>query len=88
MGVEPDVLVDAVLVRGSVQVLADVNPVGNPFFPGPRLPWEAQGEDAAVGAHARVAEQIPRAADLLTPLENDVAGPGVTFGDAVGRAQA
>src|SRR5882757_4017506 len=88
VGAEPDVLIDAVLVRGGVQVLPDVLAVGHPFWAGPRLPREAQGEDAAVRAHARVAEQVPGAADLLAALQDDVAGSGIALGDAVSRAQA
>src|SRR6202046_1441592 len=88
VGAEPDVLIDAVLVRGGVQVLPDVLAVGPPFRAGPRLPWEAQREDAAVRAHPRVAEQVPGAADLLASLQDDIAGPGIALGDAVSRAQA
>src|SRR5271168_2936764 len=88
MAVEPDVLVDAVLVRRGIQILPDVHPIGHPFFARPRLPREAQGEDAAVRAHARVAEKVPGATDLLASLQDDVAGPGIALGDAVSRAQA
>ena len=60
---EPDVGVDAVLAGGGRHVLADVVTVGHALLAGPRLPREAQREDAAVAAHARVPEQIPGAAD-------------------------
>src|ERR1700722_9596329 len=88
VGVEPDVRIDAVLVRGDAQVLPDVHAVGDPFRSGPRLPRKTQGEDAAVRAHTRVAEQVPGAADLLASLQDDVAGSRIALGDAVSRAQA
>src|ERR1700761_3815038 len=88
VAVEPDVTVDAVLVCGGGQVLADMRAVGHAFRPRPRLPREAQREDGAVGADTRIAEQVPGAADLIAPLQDDVAGPRVALADAVGRAQA
>ena len=87
VAVEPDVAVDAVLARGVGQVLADMSPSATPSRPGPRLAREAQREDAAVRAHAGVAEQVPGAADALAAFQDDVADAGVAFGDAVGRAE-
>src|SRR3984957_1410967 len=85
VGVEPDVLIHTVLVCSGVQVLPDVLAVGPPFWAGPRLPREAQGEDAAVRAHARGADQAPGAADLLASLQDDVAGSRIALGDPVSR---
>ena len=55
---------------------------------GSRLQRKGQGEDAAVGAHAGVPEQVPGAADLLAPLQDDVARVRVALGEPVGRAEA
>ncbi len=87
IAVELSVAVDAVLVRGGSQILADVLGVGDAFLTGPRLPRKGQHEHAAVGAHPRVPKQIPRAADPLAPLQDGVRQMRVAFGDPIGRAK-
>lgn len=88
MGVELDVAVDAVFVGGGGQVLADVLAVGDAFLPGPRLVGKGQREDAAVGPHARIAKQIPGAADPFAALQDRVGHLRVALGDPIGRAEA
>ncbi len=88
VAVELDVAIDAVLVGHVGEVLADVGAVGDAFFAGPRLVGKRQREDAAVGAHAGVAEQIPGAADPRTPFQDGVGQLRVAFDDPVGRAQS
>ena len=74
---------DVVLVRGVGEVLPDVFAVGDGLLAEPRLERKAQREDVAVGAHTRVAEQIPRPAQTLTPLQHRVAQVGVLLVNAV-----
>ena len=88
MAVEPDVAVDAVLVGGGGQVLADVFAVGDAFLPRPRLERKAQRENAAVGTHPGVAEQVPRPADARAPLQDGVGQARVALGDPIGRVDA
>ena len=88
IGVEPDVLVDAVLARGVGHVLPDLVAVGDHLRPRPRFPREAQRVDVAVGANAGIAEQIPRPAEALTSFQDRVAQVRVLLADAVGGADA
>src|SRR5262249_7807889 len=67
---------------------ADVGAVGDAFFPGPRLVREAQREDAAVGADAREAKEVPGAADVGASLEDGEGVAGVALLDAVRGADA
>jgi hypothetical protein len=80
------VLGEAVLAGRRDQVFEDVDTVGDAFLPGPGLVREAERENAAVGADAGIAEQVPGAAGAFVPLEDDVGEPGVPFDDAVDRA--
>ncbi len=84
--VEADVPVDAVFTRRLGQVLADVRALRDILGTRPRLVGIAQREDVAVGPDARIAEEIPRAADPAPALEHRVRELRVLLVDAVGRA--
>ena len=73
--VEPDVLVDAGLGGGVLDVLQDRLAVGDRLLAVPRTERVAEREHVGVGADAGVAEQVPRAADGVAGLEDGVAGP-------------
>ena len=85
---EADVPVDAVLGDGLAQVGQDRRPVGDRLVGGPRLEAVAERVHVAVGAHARVAEQVPRAADVVAPLEDHVRPVGALTSQVVGGADA
>ena len=84
-GVEADVRVDAVLAGGALHVVTDLIAVGHVFVATPRLPRPAEREDRGVRAHARVAEQVPGAADAVALFEDDVTGGRIGLGESVGR---
>jgi len=71
---EANVLVDAELGSGVAQVLEDRRSVGDRLGGGPRLEAVAEGVHVAVRAHARVAEQIPGAAQVIAAFEDQI-GP-------------
>src|SRR4051812_44213131 len=71
--VETDVLVDAVIGCGFAHVIENARTVGDRLRLGPRPERIAEREHVAVGADARIAKQIPRAADAVAALEDDVA---------------
>ena len=85
-GVESDVPVDAVLVCGGGDVVADVVAVGHRLLTRPGLVRKAEGEDVAVRADSGVPEQVPGAADSGTALEQCVGERRILLGDPVGRA--
>ena len=70
MVAEPDVPVDAELGDGLAEVLHDRWAVGDRLVVHPRLEREAQRVHVAVGADARVSEQVPGAADVVAALED------------------
>ena len=41
----------------------------------PDLPGEAEGVHVAVGSDSRVLEEVPGAADVGAPLQDDILGP-------------
>ena len=65
-----DLLVDAVLDGGVGDVLADRRPVGQHLQLLPRPELVAEGEHVRIGADARVAEQVPGAAEALAALQH------------------
>src|SRR4051794_33608715 len=72
--VQPDRVADAVLVGGLVDVLANRGPVGQRARLLPRAEVVAEREHVGVRADARVAEQVPGAADRPARLQ-DCEGP-------------
>src|SRR5215510_3574821 len=86
--VEPDVLIDAVLTGGLIEVFPDVFAVDDHLGPSPWLPWEAQRVDIAVGSNAGVPEQIPCAAEMRATFQDGVGQARVSFVDAVRSADA
>ena len=84
-GVELDVAIDVVLVRGVDQIGADVLAVGDVLRPGPRLPRERQREDVAVGADTGIAVQVPGAPDGRPSLQDGVTQLRVALLDPVRR---
>src|SRR5690606_11842046 len=66
---EADVLGDAVLAGGLLDVLADERAVGDGLRVLPGLELVPERVHVRVGAHARVAEQIPRATHALAALQ-------------------
>ena len=85
-GVEPDVLVDSVLVRRRSEVFADLLAPGHRLRASPRLPREAQGVHAGVATNTRVSEDVPGAADPCAPFQDDVAQARVALSDPMGRS--
>jgi hypothetical protein len=69
---EPDVAVDAVLGHGLAQVGEDRRTIGDRLGSRPWLEPVAQRVHVAVGPHPGIPEQVPRAADVLTTLEDQV----------------
>src|SRR6185295_16012959 len=64
-----DMPVDAVLARRFLYVLEDRRAVGECFYVEPRLEAIAERMHVAVGAHAGIAKQVPRAADRVARFE-------------------
>ena len=74
---EADALVDAVRLRGVLQVFENRRPVGDRLRVRPRTERVAERVHVRIGADAGIAEQVPRAADV-----------GAAFQDRVGLARA
>jgi hypothetical protein len=70
---EPDLPVDAVLGSRLAHVVEDARAVGDRLRLGPRLEGITEREHVAVGADARIPEQIPGAANRVATLEDDEA---------------
>ncbi len=90
---EADVLLDAVLARGLVDVVADLAAVGDRVGVFPGAERVAEREHVGVGADAGVAEEVPGAADRRAGLEDRVAlartvAPQVAGGADAGEAGA
>src|SRR4029077_5257607 len=73
---EADVVLDPVLARGLLAVVADFLDGGGRVLVGPRLEGVAEGVHVGVGADAGIAEEVPGAADRLARLEDRVALAG------------
>jgi hypothetical protein len=71
---EADVAIDAEPGRGLAHVRQDARPVGERAIAGPRVERVAERVHVRVRPHARIAEQVPGAADGLAGLEHGVAG--------------
>ena len=69
--IEADFVVDAVLGGGLADVVQDSRPVGDRLRLDPWLERIAHRKHVAVGADARITEQVPGAADAVAALEND-----------------
>ncbi len=67
---EPHVAAQVLLVDRVVEVVEDRVTVGDGVVFGPRLPRVRVRLHVGVGAHARIAEQVPRAADRVARLEH------------------
>src|SRR5438105_8556527 len=83
IGVEPNVLVDAVLAGSLIEVFPDMFSVDDHLRAGPWLPREAQRVNVAVGPDARIPEQVPRSANPRASLQHRVGQSRVTFVDPV-----
>ena len=86
--VEADLLVDAVVARGLAHVVQNPRPVGDRLRLGPRPERIAERIHVAVGANARIAEQVPRAADAVAALQDHVALAGAILLQVIARADA
>jgi hypothetical protein len=82
--VEADRLLDAVLASGVDDVAADRGPVGDRLRVGPRPEGVAEGEHVGVRPDARVAEQVPGAADRVPRLEDGEALVGALLAQVAG----
>src|SRR5687767_9107668 len=71
--IEPDLFVYPVLASRFLDVVEYRRSIGDCFCISPRLEAVAQRVHVGVGAHAWVAEQVPRSADRAASLENCVA---------------
>jgi hypothetical protein len=71
MVAEAYLVVDTLLTRRFVEVFQNRRAVGNRLRQRPRLEAVAKRVHVAVRADARIAEQIPGAADVRSPLEDD-----------------
>ena len=83
---EAHLLVDARLARGLAHVLEDRRAVRERLLVRPRPEAVAERLHVRVRAHARVAEQVPGAADRLARLEDRVGEPGQAVLQMVGGA--
>jgi hypothetical protein len=86
--VEPDVLVDAALGGGVLDVAQDRLAVGDGLVAVPGAEGVAQRVHVGVGADAGVPEQVPGAPDGTACLEDGVGGPGALGLDVVAGADA
>src|SRR6476469_7661731 len=86
--IEADGAVDTVLVRGVAEVAQDGLPVGDGFRARPRLEGITEREHIGIGAHAGVAEQVPRAADAIAGLEDGELPARAIPAQVAGRADA
>src|SRR4029079_10218907 len=75
---EADLAVDAVLARGRANVVEDRLAIRDCLCFRPRPEGIAEREHVGIGAHARVAKQIPRSTDTIARLENSKV-PSRTF---------
>ena len=85
---EADVLVDAELLRRLLEIVQDGRAVGDGLGLGPRLEGEAQGVHVAVRADARIAEQVPGAAQMGPALEQRIGPVRTLILQVIGRADA
>jgi hypothetical protein len=85
---EADVPFDAVLGDRLAQVREDGLAVGDRLGVLPRLEGEAEGVHVRVGADARIAEEVPRSADVLARLEDGVRAVGAARLQVVAGADA
>ncbi len=79
---------NAAFVDDPVEVVEDRRTVGDRFLMRPRLEYEAQRVHVAVRAHAGIAEQIPRPAELVAPFEQGVGTLGAHHFQMRGHADA
>ena len=85
---EADLRDDACLVGGRADVAQDRRAVGDRLRVGPWPEAVAERVHVGVGADARVAEQVPGAADRPARLDDQVALAGAPFLQVMGRADA
>ena len=86
--IEADFVVDAVLGGGLADVVQDSRPVGDRLRLDPWLERIAHRKHVAVGADARITEQVPGAADAVATLENDKTLGRTTALQMITRADA
>src|SRR5437660_10822739 len=86
--IEADFVVDAVLGGGLADVVQDSRPVGDRLRLDPWLERIAHRNHVAVGADARITEQVPGAADAVATLENDKTLGRTTALQMITRADA
>ena len=87
VGVELDVLHDALLLSCLLEVVEDVFCWSNWLGRFPDLPGEAKGVHVAVGPDPGVLEEVPGAAEVGAPLQDDILGPFAVFLEVVGRVE-
>ena len=85
---EPDRRLDVVLARGLTDVAEDVGAVGDRLRLPPRLERVAEREHVGVRADARVAEEVPGAADGVAGLEDGKGLLGQLGAQVAGGADA
>ena len=83
-----DVPVDARDGRRLANVIAERFPARDDLLLRPRAPRETKGVEVRVGADARVAEEVPGAADAVARFEDGVRGGGEVALQAVGGVDA
>lgn len=79
---------DVVLVRGLAQVGEDLVRPGDGVGRGPGLDVVAEGVEVRIRAHARVAEQVPGADQVLARLDRGPGAAGRRAGQPAGGADA
>jgi hypothetical protein len=82
------VAIDAEFTRGLADVFQDARSIADVLDLFPRTEGISEREHVGVGAHARVAEEIPGAANLRTRFEDDVALARTARLQAISRADA
>ena len=69
---EADVLADTAFIHDPVEVIEDRGRIGDALFMPPGFEIEAQRVHVAVRADAGIAEQIPRPAKIVAPLDDGI----------------
>ena len=87
-GVEPDAVENAEFARRVLDILADIAAADDRLVLRPGAEREAQGIHVGVGADARIAEQVPGAADPLPRFEDREALAGAALLEAASDVDA
>src|SRR5439155_26836963 len=85
---EQNLASDSMLVRRLANIREDRPPVGDGFGALPRLEGVSQGKHVGVRPDAGIAEEVPRAADVVARLENGIRSTATGSPQKVARAES